>query len=79
MSGAHSVDRPASYSVSETILPLSLRSLRSIWGGEGKKLRKGFTFQYLEVPNDRERALLEHRATAWHCPAHLGVGSRRYK
>jgi hypothetical protein len=45
--------------------------------GDATKLRDGFTFQYLEVPNDRERALLEHFATAWHCPAHLGVGARR--
>lgn len=45
--------------------------------GDGKKLRDGFTFQYLEVPNDRDRALLEHYATAWHCPIHLGVGAAR--
>jgi hypothetical protein len=43
--------------------------------GHGKKLRNGFTFQYLEVPDSRERALLEHFATAWHCPKHLGVGA----
>ena len=40
------------------------------------KLREGFTYQCLEVPSDRERALLEHIATAWHCPEHLGVGTK---
>lgn len=44
--------------------------------GDGNKLRSGFTYQCLEVPNDRERALLEHIATAWHCPQHLGVGAK---
>ena len=39
----------------------------------GKALREGYTFQYLEVPNERKRALLEHFATAWHCPADLGL------
>jgi hypothetical protein len=43
--------------------------------GQGSRLRKGYTFQYLEVPIDRERALLEHFATAWYCPKHLGLGS----
>lgn len=42
--------------------------------GDGNKLRNGFTYQYLEVKNDRARALLEHCATAWHCPLHLGLG-----
>ena len=41
----------------------------------GKLLRDGYTFQFLVVGDDRERALLEHYATAWHCPAHLGLGS----
>ena len=44
--------------------------------GNGKALREGYTFQYLDVPHARKRALLEHFATAWHCPAHLGVGKR---
>lgn len=43
---------------------------------DGRKLRDGYTFQFLEVEHDRERALLEHFATAWHCPAHLGVGRK---
>ena len=42
---------------------------------DGKALREGYTFQYIEVPDDRKRALLEHFATAWHCPAHLGLGT----
>ncbi len=41
----------------------------------GHLLRDGYTFQFLAVDDDRERALLEHYATAWHCPAHLGLGS----
>ena len=43
------------------------------------KLRKGFTFQFLVVPDDRERVLLEYSATVWHCPVHLGVGAKRLK
>lgn len=43
---------------------------------DGKKLRKGFTFQYLEVPDDRTRALLESLAVAAHCPRHIGLGRR---
>jgi hypothetical protein len=45
--------------------------------GKGSSLRGGFTFQYLEVKDDRERALLEHFATAWLCPKHLGVGAHQ--
>jgi excinuclease UvrABC nuclease subunit len=43
--------------------------------GNGKRLRSGYTFQYLEVPNSRERILLEYAATVWHCPKHLGDGA----
>ena len=42
--------------------------------GNGNTLRDGYTFQFLAVDDDRERALLEHYATAWHCPIHLGLG-----
>lgn len=42
--------------------------------GKTEELRSSFTFQYIEVFDDRERALLEHFATAWHCPARLGLG-----
>ncbi len=45
--------------------------------GNGNKLRKRYTYQYLVVPNNRQRALLENYATAWHCPAHLGLGVGR--
>ncbi len=44
--------------------------------GNCSQLRGGYTFQYLEVPDDRERALLECFATAWLCPEHLGVGAK---
>jgi hypothetical protein len=47
--------------------------------GHGSDLRDGYTFQYLEVPDNRERALLEDFATAWHCPKHLSVGALRKK
>jgi hypothetical protein len=42
--------------------------------GNGNILRDGYTFQFLAVDDGRERALLEHYATAWHCPIHLGLG-----
>ena len=41
--------------------------------GDTNRLRDGFSYQFLEVENDRERALLEHIATAWHCPEVLGL------
>src|SRR5438105_3790623 len=44
--------------------------------GKGNRLRRGYTFQFLEVSNDRDRALLEYLATAWHCPRHLGVHAK---
>ena len=46
---------------------------------DGNALREGYTFQSLQVLNERKRALLEHFATAWHCPAHLGLGMREEK
>ncbi len=42
--------------------------------GNGSALRDGYTYQYIEVDDDRKHALLECYATAWHCPAHLGLG-----
>lgn len=45
----------------------------------GNALRKGYTYQYLAVPDDRERALLEYLATANHCPVHLGVHAAKAK
>ena len=47
--------------------------------GNGKQLRDGFTYKYLAVRDDRDRALLEYLATAWHCPKHLGVHASRSK
>lgn len=46
-------------------------------GRNGGRLRRGFTFQYLEVADPRQRALLEYAATVWHCPKHLGLGGKR--
>ena len=48
--------------------------VRTYLNGNADILRRSFTFQYIEVEDDRERALLEHHATAWYCPAHLGLG-----
>lgn len=48
--------------------------VRAYLGGSAERLRNGFTFQFIEVPDDRERTLLEHFATAWYCPVHLGLG-----
>lgn len=47
---------------------------REFLEGRPEKLRSGYTFQFIKVPDDRERALLEHYATGWHCPLHLGLG-----
>ena len=37
------------------------------------RLRDGYTFQYLEVEEPRQRALLEAFASAWLCPDHLAL------
>jgi len=42
--------------------------------GNAAKLRDGYTFQCLEVPDARKRVLLEAMATALLCPLHLGLG-----
>jgi excinuclease UvrABC nuclease subunit len=44
--------------------------------GERDLLKNNFTFQYIEVEDDRERALLENHAIAWYCPVHLGLGRK---
>ncbi len=41
--------------------------------GESKTLRKGHTYQYLEVESSRQRALLESYAVGSLCPKHLGL------
>jgi hypothetical protein len=41
---------------------------------DGSKLRQGYMFRYLEVPNPRLRAILEAYATGCLCPVHIGVG-----
>lgn len=41
--------------------------------GDGSKLRDGFTFRCLPVPNDRLRAFLEAYAIGHLCPAHIGL------
>jgi excinuclease UvrABC nuclease subunit len=48
--------------------------VRSYLNGDASALRNGLSFQFIEVESDRERALLKHRAVAWYCPAHLGLG-----
>ena len=51
--------------------------VRAYFNGDGNRLRDGCIFQYLEVDDDRTRALLEHCATCWHCPQYLGLGASR--
>ena len=41
---------------------------------DGSKLRQGYKFQYLVIPDPRTRALLEALATGKLCPKHLGLG-----
>lgn len=43
----------------------------------GKILRMGYKFQYLEIKNARTRALLEALTTGMLCPAHIGTGEKR--
>ena len=45
--------------------------------GHASKLREGFTYQCLEIKDARQRALVEHFATAALCPLHLGLGLAR--
>jgi len=41
---------------------------------DGSRLRKGYTFRCVVVPNPRHRALLEAYAIGRLCPAHIGLG-----
>lgn len=50
--------------------------VRIYLGGKSKELGTGYTFQYLKVQDDRQRALLEYHATARYCPKHLGLGAQ---
>ena len=43
-------------------------------GGDGSKLRNGYKFKYLVMPDRRKRALVEALATGTLCPLHLGLG-----
>ena len=42
--------------------------------GDGSKLRDGYKFKYLVIPDPRKRALVEALATGTLCPLHLGLG-----
>ena len=49
--------------------------IRACLKGNGSKLReKHYAFQYLEIPDPRERALLEAYSIGILCPKHIGVG-----
>jgi excinuclease UvrABC nuclease subunit len=48
--------------------------VRSYLAGDGSKLRQGYRYKYLIVPDSRERALLEALAIGTLCPKHLGLG-----
>jgi hypothetical protein len=43
-------------------------------GGDGSRLRTGYTFQYLEVSDAKNRAWLEALVAGTLCPAHIGIG-----
>ena len=46
--------------------------------GNGDKLRQGYKYKYLVIPDPRERALLEALATGALCPLHLGLGDTNH-
>jgi hypothetical protein len=39
--------------------------------GDGSRLRQRYSYQFLEVPHHRHRALLESFAAGWLCPIHI--------
>jgi len=39
------------------------------------ELRRGFTYAWIVVPDDRLRALVEALATGRLCPLHIGTGA----
>lgn len=43
--------------------------------GDGSKLRDGYKFKYLIIPDPRKRALVEALATGTLCPLHVGLGN----
>ncbi|WP_155809323.1 hypothetical protein [Bradyrhizobium sp. URHA0013] len=45
--------------------------------GHGARLRSGYKFAFLAVPQPRQRALLEALAIGLLCPAHLGLGEKK--
>jgi len=47
---------------------------REYMKGKGSKLRDGYKFKYIEIPDPRKRALVEALATGSLCPLHLGLG-----
>jgi hypothetical protein len=49
---------------------------RNRFSGKGSKLREGFKYRYLEVRNQRKKALLEAYAIAHLCPKHIGLGEK---
>ena len=47
---------------------------RAYFADGENRIRDGYTYQSMEVRDDRMRALLEHSAIGLLCPAHLGLG-----
>lgn len=45
------------------------------FSGQGSKLRGTHKYAFVEIPDDRTRALLESLAIGCLCPKHLGVGA----
>ena len=48
--------------------------VKKCFSGKGSKLRAGYQFGFLKVPNPRLRVLLEHYAVGMLCPKHVGLG-----
>ena len=46
--------------------------------GDGSKLRRGFKYKYLVIPDPRTRALVEALAVGTLCPLHLGLGDTNH-
>ncbi|HPS73074.1 MAG TPA: GIY-YIG nuclease family protein [Bacteroidales bacterium] len=50
---------------------------KSYLKGNGKILRTGYKFKYLEVPDARDRTILEALTIGMLCPAYVGTGEKK--
>jgi excinuclease UvrABC nuclease subunit len=51
--------------------------VKECFDSKGSKLRRGYTFQFVEVEHPRLRALLEAYTTGQLCPKHIGESLSR--